>query len=112
MNAIEGLHAIVISDRDGVPMLKVADQNAPELALRPAYLSTFSHMADQASKVGMGTNQAIISFYDNVQVVQLNRNPLMVTFIADADANTGEMMNLELDLLDVFGDLRKVIEMN
>nr|KAG5686166.1 hypothetical protein BaRGS_004505 [Batillaria attramentaria] len=46
-------------------------------------------MADQASKVGMGANQAIISFYDNLQVVQLNRYPLMVTFIADADSNTG-----------------------
>ncbi|KAK7456515.1 hypothetical protein BaRGS_00039371 [Batillaria attramentaria] len=88
MNTVEGLHAILISDRDGVPMLKVADQNAPELALRPTYLSTFSHMADQASKVGMGANQAIISFYDNLQVVQLNRYPLMVTFIADADSNT------------------------
>lgn len=50
------------------PCLPVADQVAPELALRAAYLSTFGHMSDQASKIGMGNNLAIISIYDNLQV--------------------------------------------
>ncbi|KAL8591007.1 hypothetical protein ACOMHN_021772 [Nucella lapillus] len=111
LNYVSGLHAIVISDRDGVPMMKVADEHAPELALRPAYLSTFSHMTDQASKMGMGTNQSLIAFYDNMQVVQLNQHPLTVTFIAEADTITGEVLNLELDLKDILVDLRKVNEM-
>ncbi|XP_076458196.1 ragulator complex protein LAMTOR3-A-like [Babylonia areolata] len=111
LNYVNGLHAIVISDRDGVPMLKVADEHAPELALRPAYLSAFSHMTDQASKIGMGSNQSIIAFYDNIQVVQLNKHPLTVTFIAEANATTGEMLNLELDLKDILVDLRRVNEM-
>lgn len=110
MNTVNGLHAIVVSDREGVPILKVADQVAPELALRAAYLSTFGHMSDQASKIGMGNNLAIISIYDNLQVVQVNKNPLMVTFIADSESNTGEILNLELDLQDVLNDLKKVTE--
>ncbi|NP_001232417.1 ragulator complex protein LAMTOR3 [Taeniopygia guttata] len=28
--SVEGLHAIVVSDRDGVPVIKVANDNAPE----------------------------------------------------------------------------------
>ena len=47
----------------------VADEHAPELSLRPTYLSAFGHMTDQASKIGMGNNQSIIAFYDNIQVV-------------------------------------------
>ncbi|KAK7113125.1 ragulator complex protein LAMTOR3-B-like [Littorina saxatilis] len=111
MNHITGLHAIVISDRDGVPMLKVADEHAPELALRPAYLSTFSHMTDQASKMGIGNNQSIIAFYDNLQVVQMNKHPLTVTFIAETESITGEILNLELDLQDILAELLKVTEM-
>lgn len=38
--SVEGLHAIVVSDRDGVPVIKVANDNAPEHALRPGFLST------------------------------------------------------------------------
>lgn len=49
----------------------MADEHAPELALRPTYLSTFSHMTDQASKMGIGNNKSIIAFYDNIQVATL-----------------------------------------
>ena len=60
----------------------VADEHAPELALRPAYLSTFSHMTDQASKMGIGNNQSIIAFYDNLQVATLSRNSDTVVYAA------------------------------
>ena len=56
----------------------VADEHAPELALRPTYLSTFSHMTDQASKMGIGNNQSIIAFYDNLQVPMLPRNNVIL----------------------------------
>lgn len=49
--SVEGLHAIVVSDRDGVPVIKVANDNAPEHALRPGFLSTFALATDQGSKL-------------------------------------------------------------
>lgn len=51
--SVEGLHAIVVSDRDGVPVIKVANDNAPEHALRPGFLSTFALATDQGSKLGL-----------------------------------------------------------
>ena len=43
-------------------------ESVPELALRMNFLSTFANATDQASKLGMGKNNAIISMYENFQV--------------------------------------------
>ncbi|XP_008583229.1 PREDICTED: ragulator complex protein LAMTOR3 isoform X1 [Galeopterus variegatus] len=86
--SVEGLHAIVVSDRDGVPVIKVANDNAPEHALRPGFLSTFALATDQGSKLGLSKNKSIICYYNTYQVVQFNRLPLVVSFIASSNANT------------------------
>ncbi|EMP32808.1 Ragulator complex protein LAMTOR3 [Chelonia mydas] len=87
--SVEGLHAILVSDRDGVPVIKVANDNAPEHALRPGFLSTFALATDQGSKLGLSKNKSIICYYNTYQVVQFNRLPLVVSFIASSNANTG-----------------------
>ncbi|XP_069878429.1 ragulator complex protein LAMTOR3 isoform X1 [Dipodomys merriami] len=88
--SVEGLHAIVVSDRDGVPVIKVANDNAPEHALRPGFLSTFALATDQGSKLGLSKNKSIICYYNTYQVVQFNRLPLVVSFIASSNANTDQ----------------------
>uniref|UniRef100_A0A8D2QPP1 Late endosomal/lysosomal adaptor, MAPK and MTOR activator 3 n=1 Tax=Zosterops lateralis melanops TaxID=1220523 RepID=A0A8D2QPP1_ZOSLA len=92
--SVEGLHAIVVSDRDGVPVIKVANDNAPEHALRPGFLSTFALATDQGSKLGLSKNKSIICYYNTYQVVQFNRLPLVVSFIASSNANTGMSTHL------------------
>ncbi|XP_046772407.1 ragulator complex protein LAMTOR3 isoform X1 [Gallus gallus] len=72
--SVEGLHAIVVSDRDGVPVIKVANDNAPEHALRPGFLSTFALATDQGSKLGLSKNKSIICYYNTYQVVLLMRS--------------------------------------
>uniref|UniRef100_A0A9J7XQW7 Late endosomal/lysosomal adaptor, MAPK and MTOR activator 3 n=1 Tax=Cyprinus carpio carpio TaxID=630221 RepID=A0A9J7XQW7_CYPCA len=88
--SVEGLHAIVVTDRDGVPVIKVANDNAPEYALRPTFLSTFALATDQGSKLGLSKNKSIICYYNTYQIVQFNRLPLVISFIASSNANTGE----------------------
>ncbi|XP_069878430.1 ragulator complex protein LAMTOR3 isoform X2 [Dipodomys merriami] len=94
--SVEGLHAIVVSDRDGVPVIKVANDNAPEHALRPGFLSTFALATDQGSKLGLSKNKSIICYYNTYQVVQFNRLPLVVSFIASSNANTVIMQELHV----------------
>lgn len=53
--------------------------------------STCAIYISQASKLGLGKNSGIISYYSNHQVVQFNYSPLVVTFVAQASANTGEL---------------------
>ncbi|KAK6493274.1 ragulator complex protein LAMTOR3-like [Huso huso] len=108
--SVEGLHAIVVSDRDGVPVIKVANDNAPEYALRPGFLSTFALATDQGSKLGLSKNKSIICYYNTYQIVQFNRLPLVISFIASSSANTGLIINLEKDLVLLFEELRQVVE--
>ena len=51
-----------------VSIQSVANQMAPDSALKQAFLSVFGIMTEQASKMGMGDNSKIINFYDRFQV--------------------------------------------
>ncbi|XP_063281551.1 ragulator complex protein LAMTOR3 isoform X1 [Pelobates fuscus] len=110
--SVEGLHGIVVSDRDGVPVIKVANENAPEHALRPSFLSTFALATDQGSKLGLSKNKSIICYYNTYQVIQFNRLPLVVSFIASSEANTGLILSLEKELGPLFEELRQVVEIS
>lgn len=101
--------AIVITDRDGVPVFKVATEQTPELVLRHNFLGTFGLAANQASKLGMNTNESIICLYENYQVVQINKSPLLLTFIASSSTNTGMLLNLDKGIQEVLQDLQRVI---
>ncbi|XP_064190869.1 ragulator complex protein LAMTOR3 [Anguilla rostrata] len=110
--SVEGLHAIVVTDRDGVPVIKVANDNAPEYALRPGFLSTFALATDQGSKLGLSKNKSIICYYNTYQIVQFNRLPLVISFIASSSANTGLIISLEKELVPLIEELRQVVEVS
>lgn len=90
----------------------VANDNAPEHALRPGFLSTFALATDQGSKLGLSKNKSIICYYNTYQVVQFNRLPLVVSFIASSNANTGLIVSLEKELTPLFEELRQVVEVS
>uniref|UniRef100_A0A674C5T7 Late endosomal/lysosomal adaptor, MAPK and MTOR activator 3 n=1 Tax=Salmo trutta TaxID=8032 RepID=A0A674C5T7_SALTR len=108
--SVEGLHAIIVTDRDGVPVIKVAKDNAPEYALRPGFLSTFALATDQGSKLRLSKNKSIICYYNTYQIVQFNRLPLVISFIASSSANTGLIIRLEKELVPLIEELRQVVE--
>lgn len=64
---VSGLHCVLITDRDGVPLVRVKE-NVPDVGLKPIFLATFATATDQAGKLGLGKNQNIISVYSNYQV--------------------------------------------
>ncbi|XP_061842876.1 ragulator complex protein LAMTOR3 [Nerophis lumbriciformis] len=110
LQSVEGIHAIVVTDRDGVPVIKVASDNAPGPAMKPGFLSTFALATDQGSKLGLSKNKSIICYYNSYQILQFNRLPLVVSFIASSNANTGLIMSLEKELAPLIEELRQVVE--
>lgn len=70
LSSVEGLHSILITDRDGVPVISVTDDTTPELAMRASFLSTFGMATDQGSKLGLGKNKTIICMYSSYQVIK------------------------------------------
>ncbi|OXU30179.1 ragulator complex protein LAMTOR3-A [Nasonia vitripennis] len=109
LNRVEGLHSILITDRDGVPAVFVANEKAPELAMRASFLSTFGMATDQGSKLGLGKNNTIICMYSSYQVVQMNKLPLVVSFIASHDCNTGHILDLEKKIDPVLCQLKNAV---
>ncbi|KAI8067917.1 Ragulator complex protein LAMTOR3, partial [Gongronella butleri] len=85
----QGLKAALLTDRDGVVVLKALSEDAPDKVLDPLLVTNFSISHDQANKLGLERNQMIVSMFDLYQLVQLDQSPLVITLVADADANTG-----------------------
>ncbi|CAD7676151.1 unnamed protein product [Nyctereutes procyonoides] len=71
-SCIEGLHAIVMSDRGGVRIIKVANDNAPEHALRPNFLPALALHQNQGANSDFQKTKVLICYLNIYQVVQFN----------------------------------------
>lgn len=98
MNFVNGLAAIIVADRDGVPIIKVTSDQAPEFALRSSYLSNFPLSSDLCGKLGLGGCEFLVCGYENHTIIHFDRHPLSITFVATSSTNIGLVLNLEADL--------------
>lgn len=110
ISRIQGLQAIVFTDRDGVPLIKAAADGVPEHALKPGFLATVGMAMSQGNKLGLGKCNKMISAYGNYQVVSFNRHPVTITLVATSTANTGMILNLDEELSTISQTLRSVVE--
>lgn len=67
---------IIVTDRDGTPVINVKADSYVEigLATKPQFIATYTMATDQASKLGLGKNQSIVCMYSNYQVSQYDIN--------------------------------------
>mmetsp|Transcript_18551 Transcript_18551/g.26022 ORF Transcript_18551/g.26022 Transcript_18551/m.26022 type:complete len:132 (+) Transcript_18551:97-492(+) len=93
INRIYGLLAIAISDRDGVSLLKVTSQNYVEDPSEAVLAATFAVASEQASKLRMGKNKTITSFFEDKILVHFNHLPLVISFIGTKNLNVGEILS-------------------
>lgn len=110
LKTISGLHAIVISDREGVPLVRVYDETATDtVALRPNFLASAGVAMEQASKFSLGTSKTLVFIMNQNQVVHFNKAPVVLTMIADEKVNLGLLINLSHELDPLLGELRKCV---
>ncbi|KAH8409318.1 hypothetical protein KR222_000190 [Zaprionus bogoriensis] len=111
LHKVSGLYVIQITDRDGVPLLRVShsQEKNVDFALMPSFIPTFTTACDQASKLGLGRNKTIISMYSNYQVVQMNKLPLILTFVGAEDCNTGHILALEHQVDGYLEDIKLAV---
>ncbi|XP_076262908.1 late endosomal/lysosomal adaptor, MAPK and MTOR activator 3 [Rhynchophorus ferrugineus] len=109
LNKIDGLQCILFTDRDGVPLLKVNTEKVPESVVKPSFISTFCLAIDQGSKLGLGRTSNLICIYSQHQIVQMNKLPLIITFVASENCNTGQILALEKQLDSVVGVLTSTV---
>ncbi|ETN66712.1 mitogen-activated protein kinase kinase 1-interacting protein 1 [Anopheles darlingi] len=95
LKRVTGLNYIIITDRDGVPLMNVGSDKPDGMIMRPAFHTTFTMATEQSNKLGLGRNRNIISVYTGYQVVQMNKLPLLVTFIGTESCNIGHILALD-----------------
>lgn len=115
LNRVDGVHQILVTDRDGVCVLRAPFQ--PSAMRNPridqALTTLFSSSNDQTSKIGyIGKINYILSFYEEGLVLQVNLAPLVLTFHADIDTNTGEILDLLPLIRQALEELRQAVEEN
>ena len=111
---VVGLKAIIISDRDGVPVLKLSKENNkfPELGSKQQFLATFSISNEQSSKMLLGRNKSIITMFKSSTIIQLNKYPLIITFIGTENCNTGHILAFENEVDRYLEEYKIILDHN
>lgn len=77
--------------------------------MRPSFISTFGMATDQGGKLCIGKNKSVICIYSTYQVIQINKLPMVITFIALSNSNTGHILSLEDQIDPLLNDLKCAI---
>jgi len=109
INNTPGLLGVLITDREGVPLIRANHESAPELAMRPASLSTISCAAERANKMGLGLTEFITCQYENYTLINFNYDPLVVTLVADSKANIGLLIDLKEEFSPIVDHLKPMV---
>ena len=103
--------ALVISDKDGVPILQASTDNSPavDLCLRYQFLSTNAIISDSSKKVKLqGMKKSLISYNDK-QILSFCQDQLTLSIIGHANSNTGQMENFAKQLFPVMKDVSRAV---
>jgi len=106
---VSGLHAVLLSDRDGAQVLKVVGENYAEIQNENALAATFAVAAEQAGKLRLGKDKTITSFYEKHAIVHINDLPVIVSLIGDKQSNIGMVLAFVPDIKKALEPLRAAI---
>merc|ERR1712137_1050864 len=106
---IPGVTGIVLSDREGVRLLSVGEENSERDA---AMAATFSAAADQASKLRIGSCKTIVCYFSESTVIHINYLPLVVTLFGTMETNVGIVFDLAPEIRSSLLPLREQLLAN
>ena len=111
LTEIPGIVALVISDKDGVPILQASTDNSPavDVCLRYQFLSSNGIVNDSSKKVKLHGMKKSLVCYNDKQVLNVAQGQLILSIIGQADANTGQMENLAKQLHPIVKDVSKSV---
>ncbi|KAI9592064.1 mitogen-activated protein kinase [Syncephalis fuscata] len=99
----------LVTDREGVILGQAMTDQTRENLHEPPMSSTFTVASEQASKLGLGRHRTVACMTGLHQLVQASRPPLVISLIADAQANTGLLLELANQVRDTVKDLALVV---
>merc|ERR1712110_837981 len=110
IEGIPGATAVIVADRDGVPLISVGEIEDTQKVASMA--TTFSMSADQASKLRIGSCKTIVNMFSDQVVVHINHLPLIISIFGTSECNIGLALDLADDIKSVLSSLRTQISAN
>eukprot|EP00744_Colponema_vietnamica_P007106 GILI01010255.1.p2 GENE.GILI01010255.1~~GILI01010255.1.p2 ORF type:complete len:136 (-),score=32.30 GILI01010255.1:43-423(-) len=107
---VAGLKAVLVTDKDGVNVLKAGAFEFSDKVAEPALASVFTIASENASKVFLGKNNCIMAMYDKYLLVQFAHSSLVIHFIASAEANAGSISSLATEIREVLSTVKDAVE--
>ena len=106
-----GLVALVISDKDGVPILQASTEHTPavDVCLRYQFLSSNAIISESSKKVELQDMKKSLMCYSDKQVLNIVQGQVILSIIAKADANTGLMENFAKIMSPMVEDVSKTV---
>ena len=123
-----GLVGVVLSDREGVPLVRVTGEACPDAVTRTSFLSSFAGTSQEVGgKLGLGTNNTLVAVYGQYQVltnlkysmpvsnpircqvVHHQHEAVILTLVAGSEASTGLMISLTETMQPFLADVSAVI---
>ena len=62
-------------------------------------------------KLGLGKTQSMMATFSHYQLIQLNYAPLVLTLIADMDANPGLLLSIGRDMEPLLQDIQRALRL-
>mmetsp|Transcript_96583 Transcript_96583/g.270368 ORF Transcript_96583/g.270368 Transcript_96583/m.270368 type:complete len:138 (+) Transcript_96583:74-487(+) len=108
---VDGLRSIVVTDRDGVVVLRAPETVIDDQTADQILTTIFALTTDQTSKIEeLGAANFILTTYDNCICLQSNAYPLVVRMIASAGSNAGALIDLLPQIEAVLGPTKEVMK--
>ena len=103
--------ALVISDKDGVPILQANTDNSPavDVCLRYQFLSSNAIINDSSKKVKLQGMKKSLMCYNDKQILSVVQGQVILSLIGKPKANTGQMENLAKQLCPMVNDVSKAV---
>ena len=89
------LKAALLTDAEGVVLIRAGGASEDDLGLveLQRMAVTYAQTAETASKLKLGKSTTSTAFYEKGTVVHVSVAPLVLTLLADADANVGLLLD-------------------
>ncbi|KAM7533530.1 hypothetical protein Aperf_G00000122895 [Anoplocephala perfoliata] len=111
LSSVNGIVGIYVSDKDGVRIVGVSMEDAPEHAFMSFVVTTFMNSLEQFAKLGFGRVESMLSKYQEMTLFQSvyihspATPPLYLTVVGTGTCDLGALITLEVPLRPLLSHL-------
>lgn len=94
---IDGIEAVLVLDKDGVPVLKLPTAEAVDQLDLQTIIPSAQTLQDQSQRMNLKKLKTVVTYWSARQIITYNVPPLVFIIAADTNVNTGALLSLYND---------------